>query len=330
MNYSRRDIGKMAIGAIATSSALAAPSSKIHGVQIGVITYSFRGMQKLDDIIAAISNIGINAVELMSNNAESGAGAPSMPFGPGGGRPPTGPGTARAAAPPTPEQMAAMRARMNSPEAQKAREELKKWRLSTTADTFKPVRDKFKAAGIELKLLCYNMNQSVTDDEIEYGFMMAKALGVNAITTSTQVTVAKRVAPFADKHKMMVGYHGHDNTADPNEFSTIETFAKAMEFSKYNGVNLDIGHFTASNLDPVPYIKEHHHRLTNLHLKDRKRDHGPNTAWGQGDTPIKEVLALMKKEKYPFPANIEYEYRGEGDAASEVAKCLQYCKDALA
>ena len=142
---------------MAASSSLAAPSSKIHGVQIGVITYSFRGMQNLDDIIAAINKIGINAVELMSNNAESGAGAPSMPFGPGGGRPPgggpTGPGTARAAGPPTPEQMAAMRARMNSPEAQKAREELKKWRLSTTADTFKPVRDKFKAAGKTLHLL---------------------------------------------------------------------------------------------------------------------------------------------------------------------------------
>lgn len=219
---------------------------------------------------------------------------------------------------------------MNSPEMQKAREDLKKWRTSASMDLFKPVKKKFDDAGIDLHLLCYNMNESITDDEIEYAFQMAKALGVRAITTSTQVSVAKRLAPFADKHKMRVGYHGHDQTSNPNEFATLESFATALETSKYASINLDIGHFTASNFDPIAYIKEHHSRISNLHLKDRKKDHGPNVPWGEGDTPIKAVLQLLKKEKYPFPANIEYEYRGEGDPVTEVKKCLDYCKQALA
>jgi sugar phosphate isomerase/epimerase len=222
----------------------------------------------------------------------------------------------------TDEQIAAARAR---------NEEFRKWRLSVSMDKFKDVRRKFDTAGINVQLLCFNMSEAITDDEIDYGFQMAKALGAQAISSTTQVTVSKRVAPFADKHKMMIGFHGHDATWDPNEFATPESFATAMAYSKYIGINLDIGHFTAANYDPVAYIKEHHARITNLHLKDKKKDHGENMPWGEGDTPIREVLLLLKKEKYPIPANIEYEYGKPGmDAVAEVSKCLQYCKDALA
>ena len=101
-----------------------------------------------------------------------------------------------------------------------------------------------------------------------------------------------------------------------------------MAMSKYHGVNLDIGHFTAAGYDPVAYITEHHDRITNLHLKDRKKDHGANLPWGEGDTPIGPVLKLLQAKKWPIPANIEYEYRG-ADTVAEVAKCFQYCQDVL-
>jgi sugar phosphate isomerase/epimerase len=107
-----------------------------------------------------------------------------------------------------------------------------------------------------------------------------------------------------------------------------------MAAGKYLGANLDIGHYTSANGDPVAFIKAHHARITNLHVKDRKRDHGTNTVWGQGDTPIKDVLQLLKKEKWDIPANIEYEYGPAGETADhvieEMKKCLQYAKEALA
>ncbi|MGB7590198.1 MAG: TIM barrel protein, partial [Terriglobia bacterium] len=141
-----------------------------------------------------------------------------------------------------------------------------------------------------------------------------------------------RVDRYAQKYKIMVGFHGHDRTSDPDEFSTPETFARAMKgASPYIGVNLDIGHFVAAGGDPVAYIREHHQKIVTLHIKDRKKNHGANLPFGQGDTPIVEVLRLLRDNKWKIPANIEYEY-GEGanlDTLAEVKKCYQYCKRAL-
>jgi sugar phosphate isomerase/epimerase len=205
------------------------------------------------------------------------------------------------------------------------------FRKSATEATFKPVRQKIQDLGIELRLLCYNMNvRSTPDDEIEYASVMAKGLGVQVMSTSTQVSMAKRLAPFAEKHKIMVGFHGHSSINTPDEVATPESFEAVMAESKYHGANLDIGHYTAAGYDPVSFITQHHARITNLHLKDRKNlaNGGANLPWGQGDTPIKDVLKLLQKNKWDLPSNIEFEY--PGDPMVEMPKCLQFCKDALA
>ena len=129
---------------------------------------------------------------------------------------------------------------------------------------------------------------------------------------------------------MIVAFHGHSDVKDANQFAKPEAFAQALAMSKKYAINLDIGHFVAANYDPVEYIQAQHQHILVLHLKDRKRDQGPNTPWGQGDTPIKQVLQLLKKEKYPMRALIEYEYRGASDSVTEVKKCFEYCKEALA
>ncbi|MEO8097094.1 MAG: sugar phosphate isomerase/epimerase [Acidobacteriota bacterium] len=210
------------------------------------------------------------------------------------------------------------------------RDELRKWRLSVSLDELRAVRRKFDAAGVHLYAYNLSFNDSFTDDEIDRGFEMAKALGVGVITASSTVSSAKRVAPFADKHKLTVAFHGHSDVKDPNQFAKPEAFAAALAMSKYFAINLDIGHFTAANYDPVEYLKANHGKVLVLHLKDRKRDQGPNTVWGEGDTPIKGVLQLLKREKYPMRALIEYEYKGASDSVTEVKKCLAYCRAALA
>ncbi len=314
----RRDFTRLTLTGVPASilfsrvslSAAAKINSRIKGVQIGAITYSFRSMPAAD-IIKAYVDIGLGEMELMSNHAEQLAGAPA---GRGGG--------GRRGTPLTPEQQA---------ERDAAIKTLRDWRMAATEATFAPVRKQIQDAGIELKVLCYNMNVKTTqDDEIEYAFRMAKALGVDAISTSTQVSMAKRLAPFADKHKMRVGFHGHANTTNPDEVATPESFETVMAASKYLGANLDVGHYTEAGYDPIPFLQKHHDRITNLHLKDMKKaaNGGGYTPFGQGDAPLKDVLKLVQKNKWDIPVNIEFEY--QGDPQVEVPKCFAFVKEALA
>ena len=186
------------------------------------------------------------------------------------------------------------------------------WRLSATEATFKPVRKKIEDAGIHLGVLCYNMNATVTDDIIEYAFVMAKGLGVSAMSSSTTVSMAKRLAPFAEKHKLMVGFHNHDNTEDPNQMATEESFKAVLATSKYLGANFDIGHYVSANGDPVDFLKKYHGRVTNLHIKDRRRNHNGPIAWGQGDVPIKDVLQLVSTREVGLPRQHRVRLRRPG------------------
>jgi sugar phosphate isomerase/epimerase len=304
MNYSRRDFGKFALAALPAAAFAAKVNSTVKGVRLGTITYSFRdfprtpGVDNIDAIIKALIECGIGDIELFAPNAEPGRA---------GGFP-----------------------RPGTPEAAKAREELRAWRMGTPMDHFKSVHKKFDAAGITIHAYTMNYRGDFTDPEIDKTFEQAKALGVDTISTSTQVSMTKRLLGFADKHKVYVAFHGHSLIHNPDEFSTPATFQQALDMSKYAKVNLDIGHFTAANENALDYIEKHHDRITHLHIKDRKKNDGENVEWGKGDTPIKEVLGLLRDKKYPIPAFIEYEYKGTGTSVEEVKKCMAYMRQALA
>jgi sugar phosphate isomerase/epimerase len=152
---------------------------------------------------------------------------------------------------------------------------------------------------------------------------------VKVLTASSNVTTARRVDAFAARHKIRVGMHNHSRIT-PNEFARSEDFEEARRgASRYIAVNLDIGHFTAANFDPVEYLRQHHEHIVTLHIKDRKKNQGATVPFGEGDAPIKEVLQLLKSRRLKIPANIEYEYAGK-DPVEEVRRCLEYCKRALA
>jgi sugar phosphate isomerase/epimerase len=359
MKFTRRDFGRLAVPAAAVAAfprmalSFAPQSSKIDGVQIGAITYSFRQGVDKKTLPAVYQSIGLSEVELMSGDAEIMAGIPT-PTAPasGAGGGPRPPAAEVAMAPngcpvnspsghdsalKSGQTAAPARARRPlTPEQEAAQKKIADWRMAATAATWKGVRKQFNDAGVDVQILCYNMNVNTKDDEIDYAFQMARDLGVRAMSCSTTVAVAKRVAPFADKYKIMWGGHGHANIFDNEEFAKPETFKEIMSFSKYIGVNLDIGHFTAAGYDPVAYIPQIHDRITNIHLKDRMKPdkcyNSENTIWGTGQTPIREVLQLMKKNKYTFPANIEYEYStpAGSDSIAEVKKCYAYVKKCLA
>lgn len=315
--YSRRDIGKIALAALPASKVLAKPNSNFGGMQIGIIApYSFRDMvdndaESLRDKIVAL---GLSAVEMQSPPVEAFAGAP-MPERRSrtGGRREL-----------TPEDLAERRA---------AAEELRRWRLSLSMDKFAAFRKMYDDAGVQVQLVKFGLGPEMTDDEVDYCFQVAKTLGCRGITCEPPLSETKRLGKFADKHKILLAYHGHANVTNPEAFAKPESWEQAFSYSKYNGANIDIGHFTAGNSkSPADFIRKHHDRITNLHLKDRKVDQGPNMPWGEGDTDIAGILRMVQKETWDITGTIELEYSvPEGsDVMTELGKCVRYCKEALA
>ena len=301
--YNRREFGKLALAAVALPAAGRLSAQEVAGVRLGVQTYSFRDIPRGPDgdgvgpTIAAMKAAGFTECELWASHAEPGGRS----------------GLKR-----------------DTPEWKQQRETLRRWRVETPMDHFKGVGKRFKDAGITVYAYNYSYSRDMTDAEIARGFDIARALGAEIITASTRLDVIPRVVPHAEKHAMVVAMHNHSDLEDPNEFATPASFAAAMKMSKYFKVNLDIAHFTAANFDAVQYIRENHASITNLHLKDRKKNQGDTVPWGTGDAPIREVLQLIKREKWPIRGYVEYEYKGAGSPVEESRKCLEYAKQALA
>jgi sugar phosphate isomerase/epimerase len=291
----------LATHAILSRSILGAaetkPNSLFNGVRVGCITYSYRGgADTAEYTLECLVKNGLSETELMDGPIRSYAGI-AGPRGRKGDK-----------SPPPPIDVDRPKVR----EAQLAKCE--------------QLRKMYNDAGVNIHIHKVPFGQ--TDDDIDFNFQIAKALGCKAITTERNDQLPKRLAPFAEKHKIWVAFHNHTNN-----IPTIESIDPLMQIGDYIGFNFDIGHYVAGTKgkSPIPVLEKYHDKIISLHLKDRDAA-GANLPWGQGQTPIKEVLQLLKKEKWPIYADIELEYKvPEGSTpVAEVAKCVKFCKEALA
>jgi sugar phosphate isomerase/epimerase len=306
---SRREFAKWSLAAcagagvfsvlnrLAAAETLPKPDSKVAGVQIGLnVPYSFASaLMSGDEILQKCLQLGISAVELRTQPVEAFLGVPAYLVS------------------------------AKSPAANAG--ELAQWRKSVSMDRVKEFRQKYEAAGVLIQIVKVDGIFKMTDDEIDYEFALAKALGGRAISTeiSHEEKDLAHLGKFADKHQFMVGYHGHATTKP-------EHWEKAFALAKFNGANVDIGHFVAgNNTSPVPFITQYHERVTHVHIKDRKMHDGPNTPFGEGETPIVEVLRLLRDNKWNIQATIEFEYKvpANSDRMKEIARSIKYCREAL-
>jgi len=268
------------------------PNSKFGGVQIGAISYSFRSMH--DQSLTAVLNYAV----------QSGISSVELMGSPV-------------------EQYAGI-PHSKDPKV------LKKWRSSVSMDIFKKIRKMFEKKGVKIHILKLG-SPGWSDEEIDYAFNVCKALGAKGITMEISEKAAKRMEPFAEKHKLFVIFHNHLQPGDP-DFS----FDKILAYGPMLMLNLDTGHyFGATGLNPCGIIERLHNRIISLHIKDKTGPKGKpsntNKSFGEGETPVVEILNLVKKNKWPIYCDIELEYKipNNSDAVKEVSKCVDYCKRAL-
>jgi hypothetical protein len=322
MLYTRRELGTLALAAVPAARLIGPdllawqggprprPNSTVAGVRLGMnVPYNF-GSRTMsgDDTLDRLLQLGVNAVELRSQPVEMAMGSPAFMAA---GAPTMGRGA-------TPAQQ------------QAATDAVRKWRASVPMTAAQAFREQWAAAGVPIEIVKYDGVYTMSDEEVDFAFRLAKSLGARAISTeiaNPDITQTRRIGQFADTHQIMVGYHGHAETG-PADWET------AFGYAKHNGANLDIGHFVAGhNTSPVPFMRDHHDRITHIHVKDRRlgTNGGANMPFGEGDTPIVEVLRLIRDNHWNIQATIEFEYpvpQGS-DRMTEMAKALEFCRQAL-
>jgi sugar phosphate isomerase/epimerase len=279
-------------------------SSTFKGVVVGCNTYSLPQLP-IEEAIPVIAKIGFGEAEIHPRHME--------PFSPFGGR-----GVSARAGAKGPAKRAGM-----SPAD---RQTLREWRLTVPLSQFENVGRKFRDAGLYVYAYNFNYRDDMTDGELERSFEMTRALGAQVITAagSEGRELATRLDVFAKKHKIRVGLHNHAGTIR----SEADYDAALKGLSEYSAMTLDIGHYVAANADPVALLRKRHDDIVALHIKDRKRNDGPDMPFGEGDTPIKEVLTLVRESKWRIPCNIEWEIAGD-DRVEAVRRSFEYCKQML-
>ena len=314
MDRTRRDVTKLAfsgVAAILGFQSLAEGDSAVRGVKLGITTGSLNplpdvpGKNRLDILVEECAQLECGNVELAN-----GFFGPALEAAAVGGQVP----------------------KTITPAYQKSRAQLREWRLSPAAlDRAREVRKTFQDAGLNLFSMSNTFADDVTDAEIDAMFRQMRELGIGLFQTNqTRVSMGPRLVPFVEMYKIRPAFHTHAEVSDPNEIASVESLQRLMNMSTEFRICLDIGHFTAGNNDPVAYLREHHERITHIHVKDRKRNGGPNVEWGTGDTPIKPCLGLIRDNRYPIYCIVEREFQGAGTALEQTRQDLEYMKNALA
>jgi sugar phosphate isomerase/epimerase len=311
--------GTPALGALlradlgAATPAQNAPAlSRWAGVQVGLnVPYSLGTGNNIsaEDLLKRVVDLGVGGLELRSQPVEHFLGSPTIRAAAEAAKA----GPAPRPAPPTPEQKA----------------EVRTWRLAAPTGKLKDLRQMYAKAGVSIDILKVDDIYTVSDEEVDYFFQMARDLGARAISAElpTAAGDTRRIGAFADKHKVFMAYHHH---AQAGAARYEELFPEA----KFNGANIDIGHWTATqNASPLPFIAKHHDRIPHIHVKDRRlgTNGGENQPFGQGDTQIREILRAIRDNKWNIRPIIEFEYKiPEGsDRITEIKKCLAFCREAL-
>jgi sugar phosphate isomerase/epimerase len=290
------------------------PNSNFKGVQIGVISYSWRSMPgDADDILNYCLRSGISSIELMGDVAERYAGIPSLPDRPARGD----------------EMTEAARAAYDR-KVQESREKQREWRLSVSMDKFAELGKMYNDSGVKIHIVKFSP-AGWSDEEIDYAFKAAKAMGAAGITNEIGHDACQRLGRFAEKHDMYAIYHNHGQPGEPGF-----NFEEFLEYSPKNMLNLDVGHyFGATGKHPNEIIEKLHDRIFSIHLKDKTgKDSEPantNMPWGEGETPLADILNLIRENQWPIYCDIELEYPvpDDSDAVKETTKCVDYCREVL-
>jgi len=197
-----------------------------------------------------------------------------------------------------------------------------------TPNQYQPIRKKFDDAGIEI----YGLSgfPGSTETELARTFEIAAVLGARLITLGVTLPAARRIVPLVEQSQFRVGIQGNPdmNPANPETIARPEQYEEAAALSKSYGMSFDIGDATGGGYDSLKFVEAHLDRMSLIYLKDRRKDR-LSVPWGEGDTPVAEVLRLIRNRQAPVRCYIDCDYK-TSDRPADVKRSFEFAKKALA
>jgi hypothetical protein len=239
---------------------------------IGVHTSSFQsllvpGSDPVDVLVRALAACGARECELLAPQIEAQFGGPHAGHG----------------------SMSAMTPQM-------MRRELRKWRLRTPPRYFQEIGARFQKAGVAIRACSYSPDTSFTDEEIDRGFVMARALGAGLLTASSASGLAARIAPFAAKHRLTVAFSG-------------DTAVDAIRASPFFKIAVEAASLALANVNVTPDIRGHRADVAVVRV-----------SCGQADAQVRLTLDAIVQGG--GPVDVFVELRGAASPIDDVKRCL--------
>lgn len=310
---SRRDFGKAALAALPVTAAAKKIDSAVQGVQFGLQSYVFTGIGLpqaglIDQVVSSMVAAGLGECDIYDALVQPPELADRIRAGG-----PSGPGAQ------VPPEVAAARAQARAEHAQ--------WRMTVSLDYFRAIRKKFEDAGIEI----YGLSSfpGSTEEELSRTFDIAEVCGAKLVTVAITLSAARKIAGLVERREFVVGMQGRPDMtgANPDAISKPENYEEVMGLSRHFAISMDIGDATAGGYDTLSFVEAHHERIAMLYLKDRRKDH-TSVPWGEGDTPVADMVRLVRDKKYPIRCYLDCDYKTT-DRAADVKRSFEFAKAAL-
>ncbi|HEY3384329.1 MAG TPA: sugar phosphate isomerase/epimerase [Vicinamibacterales bacterium] len=200
--------------------------------------------------------------------------------------------------------------------------------MAVTAQEMAVVREKMKAAGVELSSC--GVVYMKTEEEVRKAFAYAKQAGITMMVGVPDAPLMGLAEQQVKDTGIAMAIHNHG----PNDqrFPSPQDAYRAVEKrDRRMGLCIDVGHTQRLGLDPSVEIERYFDRLLDVHIKDVSSADAKGTTVeiGSGVIDIPKLLKTLVRLGYSKTIHFEHE-KDAKDPFPGVAESVGYVRGVLA
>ena len=200
--------------------------------------------------------------------------------------------------------------------------------MSITPQQMEAVREKMKAAGVELSSC--GVVYMKTEEEVHKAFAYARLVGITMMVGVPEPPLLGLAEQKVKETGIAMAIHNHG--PDPRPFPSPESAYRLIEkMDRRVGLCIDVGHTQRLGLDPAVEVERFFDRLLDIHMKDVSAADakGATVEIGRGVIDTPKLLKTLVRLGYSKTIHFEHE-KDEKDPLPGLAESVGYVRGVLA